>query len=253
MGNYCTFFLYLIAIPVYAQGTNTTVELQTAEHAYQEKNYEKAHTLYTKLLKKSPNSANLLFNLASVEIKIGMLGRAYAHLLRAQRNSPLDSDIRYNTKLLYQALSEEKNLATVPSQTVLGSTFLGSIPLSLWLCLMLLFSALGLLLFKRGGFPLTASSFFALLFAIVSASVFYNHYHEAVVVGEEPVVRSGPNDGFPEVLLLAQGSLVAVEEKNKQWAKIRFRLVHGSSDEDIIGWLKIKTLDILANPRVGFQ
>lgn len=223
--------------------------LSKAEELITANKTEDAFAIYTKIMT-SPDLieqvdlAKFHYNLAINAAKSKRTGLAIAYLHKTLSTSPFDWDARHNLRILKDDAQNRSGygqrfysvgflryaIEYTPPGTFL---FLSSLAI-----LIILLNAL--VIRRRLIFVL------ALLFLIpagsIAAFVTIEGQNElGVVIAKSPPLRSGPNDSFPEILQIGEGSEVSLIEKRKDWYKVEFSLV-ANPDEAIVGWIHEKDL-----------
>ncbi|MBN2290440.1 MAG: hypothetical protein JXQ83_13980 [Candidatus Glassbacteria bacterium] len=229
-------------------GSATTLErrFREANRAYSENDFEGAAKGYRELLKLTGPNAGLYYNLGCAALKAGHLGRAVLNFKRAARLSPRDPDIRANlsfvTALTRPAGSEEENSRGFLTDLFTRWVFLLSareagilqLVFLVWVAVGVTVAALGhrgvlrkaVIGWSAAGLVLLAANSLVLGMHIYSL----RYGSQAVVVEDGAQARSGPGEDNTRVLVLPEGTLVALRESRGGWVLVS--LPSGRS-----GWL----------------
>ncbi|PID76543.1 MAG: hypothetical protein CSB24_06090 [Deltaproteobacteria bacterium] len=215
------------------------VSLQQANAAYNGKDYQKAASLYQQLIDSRGYSAELLFNLANSYACQGMTGKAMVNYYRAGRLAPNDPDIKRNLVLLAKEsglFTEEKSLA---------NSLVDRFTFNQW-CI---FALAGLTVFsmvygstclvriKKGVLIFSlVPALIAMLLAGAAAWVSFGSYHDAVIIGQENILRISPFATAGSAGSLPPGKRVKVLKKHHD-----FRLVQDKTGQS--GWLEAANLE----------
>ncbi len=245
----CLFVLGLLLI----QPTVSSAALQdpariflAAVNSYEQGHYAAAAEGFLTLAEAGVVNGNLYYNIANAFFKAGDIGRAVLWYEKAYRLIPRDPDLKFN--LAYaRTLVKDK----APDNTswlldlffwrywlgrnltaVLAAVFSVCFFFALFLKRKLkkgvpgviVYGTLGLFLF----FSLTATGNYLLGYSD----------NQGVVLAESISVKSGLSDLATELFVLHAGSRVAIEQKQKNFYRIRF-------GKDKIGWVNQKTIGII--------
>ena len=229
-------------------GAVTTVErkFRQANRVYSENKFEEAAAGYRELIRLTGPNAELYYNLGCAALKAGRLGHAVLNFHRAARLAPRDPDIRENLRFVTavtQSRSEEFEnsegfitelltrwvfLLTAREASILQLVFL------VWVAAGVMILALG----YRGALRkvLIGWSAAGLLLLAVNSMVLGIHIYslrysrQAVVIENGAQARSGPGEDNTRVLVLPEGTLLALRERRGDWVLVS--LPSGRS-----GWL----------------
>lgn len=206
--------------------------------AYAQKDYARAARLYQEALAAGPN-AEVHYNLGNALFKAGKIGEAIAHYRRAHYLNPRDADIGANLSFarnyrvdkmlsvpspLARALDDAFHWLSRREASLLAATFfaLAGLALAAWI------------LWRWTALVAGALAFAALsLFCFVTQQVWTGEVnsHPAVVVVPEVDALSGPSEEFKQILLLHDGSEVAIREARGDYLLVQ--LPGGSG-----GWIR---------------
>lgn len=198
--------------------------------AYQNKEYQKAQTIFQSLLEQSPENPALIYNLGLAEFQLGKQGLALG-LWRKARN--IDSGM----KDAHKAIEYVEGLLFPSEQT---PTFFSSavralldLPLSLWIFLSLLsFLLTGWLAIELGAkrkkpFLTWPVSFYFLIAAclftttLASVSLFEKSKDRATVVQKNLLAHTGPSETSPTLSELKEGQIILLLSRHNGWVQIR--------------------------------
>lgn len=243
IGFYC-----LITFCLYA--AEPSVQLASANKAYQQNDFTGAIQQYEALLKQGYRSAALYYNLGNSYYRTRDLGKAILNYERALLLDPHDADIKHNLQFVQSQLPDEidplpafflskwwnalSGLLSAQTWSVLALILLwiGITGLSLWL--------LGTKrVYKKIGFVagiiVLAISLFAFTLANSRTDIIQNS-GRAVVLQKEIVLRSAPDTQSKEVFVLHAGSTVKLLDKIGDWHKVRL-------GDGVQGWLPDQSLE----------
>ncbi len=229
-----------------------------AKSSYDSQKYEDALEVFKEHPK---DDASYHYNLGTVYFKLGKFGASLAHLEKANRMHPHDSDIQHNLSLVRNRLTQLMGAdkldpaSTLPEQiadrlsldeirTALG--LLGMIAVILWIRNYLKTHSL-----KNA--ILSPTGLFALTGFIVAAGVYgiqrwADAYPPAICLQKEPI-RSGPGEHYIELSQTEEGSKLrllgptaqdssSVQNESETWHQVRY-------SGDGIGWVKSSCLLVL--------
>lgn len=223
-----------------------------ARQSYDAGDYQKAITLYQKVLQQGQESAALHYNLGNAYFKMNAIGEAILHYEKAKRLAPRDRDIQFNLKV---ARLHVQDRITAPEPSVFMRIFnglkyflnlneLGWVTAVLFLIGSLLFalwrigpdSRLRTLLSR----VLVGWLVLFLLVAplLLSRTLEAHQNTEGIVLTQEVKARSAPQDMSTEVFILHEGTKLQVEDTQYNWYKIKL-------PDEKEGWVHSDTIGII--------
>ncbi|MEO5971220.1 MAG: hypothetical protein ABIQ95_14930 [Bdellovibrionia bacterium] len=274
---YRMFVLLLFFCAYLSFGKLTASAAQPSEKGAQWGDWETARNLYDSqrfqdaleaLQTKPLDNANYYYNLGTIQYKLTQLGPAIAHLEKANRLRPHDSDIRYNLSLarsvLGQAIGADKldpasnALEQLADQVSLDEVrfllgLLGMLVLLAWLRAYLNTRSIRkMFMTPLGNIGLAG---FILTTCIFGLQKWASTAPPAVSI-QRHSVRSGPGERYSELARLEAGTklrllptstesstelstnLQGSQEKRDTWQQVRY-------SHEGIGWVKISSLLVL--------
>ena len=191
-----------------------------ANEAYEAADYAQAVTLYDSAAAQVL-AADVFYNRGNARFKLGQVGRAIADYLRAQALDPHDPHIRHNLDFA-RAYRPDRTLS-VPNPLVrflvglLRFLSLAAARLLTGLLFLLAAAALTVLFVRRSRVGL----WFAVGFGVLGLYCFMSWMswagavspHRVVVVVPELTLRSGPGQGYKDILIVHDGLEVTVRER----------------------------------------
>lgn len=198
---------------------------------------------------------DVLYNLGNAHARRGELGAALVCYRRAQRLDPRDSDLRRNAAWVREhAADRDLAAAAAPSPVALVLGTVERLSLDEWAVL------LGVLVWAlaagvavgwwRGEIApglrriLLGLAGAVLIVAAVLALRWYDErvVAHAVVVAPKAVLRSGPDESFPEVMQVSDGLELRIEDRREGWCQVGL-------GGDWRGWLPASALaTVRGNP-----
>ena len=236
------FLLLIITNAITAQTASES--FSAANDLYKNEKFEQAISLYEKIEAQGLVSSELHYNLGNSYYKLNKVGPSIYHYEKSLKLDPLNEDVKNN--LVFAKRLALDNIEELPKTVFqkFNKNYLQMLSYNQWAAVVILFSALGSLLFllfyfaispskKRFYFATSALSFILL---ITSSLITYNQYlratnnKEAVVFAKKTAVRNAPTLNSEEVFTLHEGTKVLVLDKVDNWKKIK--LADGK-----IGWI----------------
>ena len=253
----------MISVPIisvsHAAGTDTIDSAQSAASAallldgvkaYEEGDYKRAIDEFSALASTGLVNGKLFYNLGNSYLKAGDIGRAILWYERAALLIPSDADLEFNLDYAHGLTKDQQegrglNIKRIlffwkymlTDKTVqicavsLNGTFWG-------LLLLQMFITRG----RRSGVRRVSVVVggLALIFALTA---FYNYYessvaNEAIILPDEVVVRSGLVKDSTELFRLHAGSLVLLDRRQGEYARITF-------SKDMIGWIPVESVGVV--------
>lgn len=246
---YQILILVLLAVKTFASPTDS---LQMANQLYADKNFEKAQSLYEKIVSQGYESAALYYNLGNTYFKSGMYPNAILNYERALLLEPNNNDILFNLKMANQFVIDKLEPLPVPffikwfenTANLLSETQWAIASIVCFVC-MLIFALFYLfsktLSLKKTGFIL------AVIFIILSSlsGVFANHKYKqnsyrnhAIVFKPSVTVKSSPDESGTNLFVAHEGLKIEIIQQVNNWVEIK--LVDGN-----IGWIKTDAIEII--------
>lgn len=205
--------------------------------------YAAAITSYAQALVGAPHPA-VHYNLGNACFKNGQIGRAIIEYQRARFLDPRDSDAQNNLRFA-RSYRVDKNL-TVPGPVshLLDRAFHWLSPreaalmaaLGFGLCA--LFLSLFIVLSRSSLLVAGIIALLPFLYGTITAAVWqgYRDSRPAVVVVSEANARSGPGDDYKDIVLIHDGTEVAVKENRGDWLLVQ--LPGGAG-----GWVRKESME----------
>lgn len=227
-------FLFLWSAPLFAiNGQETFLQ---ANKQYQNKNYEKALTLYVSIEKKG---AATWYNMGNCHYQLGHEADALVCWKRAQKNpsSSLQKDIAYNIDVVMNEQSESHEATGFNKLMMLlqrVSTLLAQI--IFLLVLIALFLAIRL---SKHSKKYKVASFVLCAFMLPIAALVgfkYVHHQESIAIAHtDAKLFAGPNEKYHVVGTVAAKNQLLVHAKNGNWYKVAHRKQMGwVSSDDVV-------------------
>lgn len=209
---------------------------------YQSGNFEEA--LKALLASTIPKDANFYYNLGTTELRLGMNGKAVAHLEKASRMRGYDADAQHNLNAARTALGRVLGTERLDPASTWADLFSDRMAspevqgaCSLLAFVLLAFATRHYFRFKKAmkgsretAFAWAAAGLLMLAATLGSATVSFGR--PAAFTVERQQIRSGPGDHFLELSQVEAGvTLRLMGPQSEGWKQVRF-----SSDQ--IGWIK---------------
>ena len=216
----------------------------TANQAYEQKQYNQAIKAYHKILESGYHSAGVYFNLGNAYYKDEQLGSAILYFERALKLSPNDDDIHYNLSLARGQLKDD--IVTLPpfflTRWWVAIRSLGSSKVwSIWSIVFAWLGIAGWLLWlfgpnrkrrKQGfliGMVLILLCISTGLLAYSQAS-FERNSKMGIILVSEVALQTAPDTDSKALLQLHEGSRVYILDRIGTWYKVQL-------DNGEKGWL----------------
>jgi tetratricopeptide (TPR) repeat protein len=240
-------YLFLLGI-LFSLSANANEHLATydsANAAYQKKNYEKAIELYERLTSADLQAFELYFNLGNAYYQTGDYAHAILNYERAKKINPSDEDVAINLKLANQKTEDKIEAAPEMFLVELQKKIVTLMTEKSWSLLCILFLVMGLCLagifiasrntaLKKAGFYMGSASFILFIITFFIARYSYNRassHNEAIITGASVTVLGSPSESSTKLFILHSGSKVVVKEENNGWMEVR--IANGN-----VGWIK---------------
>lgn len=246
---YSIFIALLVCLNIQA---NDNYNLLRAEEAYAAGEYDNALTIYTSVLEKGYESADLYYNIANCYFRKGELAPSILNYERALRLDPSHEDAEHNLEF-----AESK---TVDRIDEIGSVFLVdwwnalcnlmSADSWAWLSVSLFIICLGSLSIyifirklwiRKLGFSVFVITLFFTITSICSTSTRYNIESStdyAIVFSQTVTIKSSPDNSGNDLFILHEGTKVNIKSRLGQWVEIITS--DGSS-----GWMPADAIEVI--------
>lgn len=240
-----------------------------ADSAYNNKNYEKAEELYSKVLNEEGPSAGLLYNLGNTYYKLGKDGEAMLCFERAKKLSPGDKMINQNLNFLRNKVLDANkgelrgkagNLDPDPENFMVGIYNLIAVETqsNYWavfavMSFILFLGGLALYMFtpnvlaRKTGF-FSALTFFIftaifLIFAYLGAREFKRQDQVILTEFTTQLLKEPNATGAPATTPLHKGTKLKVLETQKggngeEWMKVKL-------NSENVGWIKKTSAEVI--------
>jgi len=217
---------------------------------YEDKDYEKAISMYEELIQMDRVSPEVFYNLGNSFFKLKNIGKAILNYERALKSDPADRDIQLNLKLA-KSMAIDKINAPERGFVLDAALFLydrmniDQLTLAcsacyLFIILLLVFSIY--FVAKRRTIYYTAVplgmlflTFLIFLFAKIHKE---NFIKEGVIVTEKADVRSGPKEDYLLQFTLHEGAKARIVKEAQGWYEIEL-------SKDLKGWTPKTSVDII--------
>jgi tetratricopeptide (TPR) repeat protein len=229
--RYFTWLIVLCAAFCLTPATSfaSTMTLQTANDLfaagnafYRSQNYEEAREAYRQLVEAGYGSAPVLYNLGTVNARLGNTTTATAYLMKAKKVRPRDENIRANLAFVAPPPATDADGSVDPATAEsVWSRFTSYLTAEewlamVWVALMLIcVGAAGLLLVRSGRFSVVAKVMVwtgAVLIILVAAPAATQYYRTRIatraMVLSAAELLSGPAERFTRVSNLTEGQMV---------------------------------------------
>ncbi len=241
----------------YAAGNNSDGEqsrvaaalLLDGIKAYEAADYTAAIDKFSALASTGLRNGKLFYNLGNSYLKAGDIGRAILWYERAMLLIPGDADLEYNLNYARGLTKDRQENRGFRVEKILFFWKYMLTDKTVQICALSLNGFFwGLLLLQvvtngrlKGGRVLSAVvGGLALIFVLTA---FYNYYessvaNKAIILPGEVVVRSGLAEDSTELFRLHAGSLVLLDRREGEYARITF-------SKDMIGWIPIESIGVI--------
>lgn len=241
----CLGFLVIVGLGALADDVVTTFE--TANRLYEEGKYRDAAESYATLVNEGQVSANLCFNLGNAWFKAGELGRAIVQYRLAARLAPRDPDIEANLRMARELVRGEP-----PEAPSLWRRLVRALTMNEWagltgICVWGAFALLAVQQFRdvRAAAWRRWSSAWLAGLAVSAAGLLgawldQRSATNVVVTVPEAIVRYGPLEVSPQLVVVPDGTELTVLDRKDDWLQVG-GLSRGQ------GW--VRTNDVTTIPR----
>lgn len=220
--------------------------------AYEQGNYKEAVSQWEGVLKDGKESGEVFYNLGNAYYRVGDMAHAVLNYERAHRLMPRDKDTKENLALAYSKI--EDKIAKMPQLFVSRwwQALVHAFGIRGWMWVCIVFLALvcvaAAVFFLSHGVAMRKASLatggvllFLLIifsFAATNLSRDVSLHSEAIVMSPATVVKSSPDSGGLDKMVLHEGTKVWIEDEAEGWKKIRI------SDGNT-GWLPKKDIEVI--------
>ncbi len=227
-------FFFLLSTQILGAQSVATGQYNGGNAFYREGDFEAAHRSYLEAVTTGIEDARLYYNLGNACFKLSRLGEAVLWYERARRLAPHDEDIEANlhfanlVKKDREIQGEEGSLVEFavaayfwPSYDHLSLVFGCGLFAVFVIALMRLLSrskiGTGWLvaILLSGGLSLSAAIWFGTRLYTQSGT------NEAIVMVDEVLARSGPDEGQTEVFAVHEGTKVRLVRQEGAWVLVR--------------------------------
>ena len=247
-----TIILLLTATLLGANAQTPQTLMQQGNDAYTKGDFAAAVQSYNAVLDAGYQSADLYYNLGNAHYRLEEYGFSILNYERALRLKPNFRDAKENLDLV-NSKTEDK-IASLPEIFLVQwahSVVAWFSPTGWRVCLLILFAILGALIvlfilsrdynWRKGALVGGIITLVLLLLCIactISSSVQYNRHNQAIVTAPMTVVKSSPEEGSVDKLILHEGTKVDIDETLGDWHKVH--IADGNT-----GWLQISDVTII--------
>lgn len=246
------FSLYLLLLPLAGQAQNLDELMTRGNDAFKSGDFAAAVEAYSAILDAGHESADLYYNMGNAYYRMEELGQAVLNYERALRIQPNFRDARQNLELT-QSKTEDQ-IAPLPevflTKWARALTCLFS-PTGWRIALLAVAALLALLVvifllstdygWRKGTLAGSAVATLLLIVCIacaIASSIRYNRHNEAVVTLPMTVVKSSPEEGSVDKMVLHEGTKVTIDESLGGWHKIH--IADGNT-----GWVEESDVTII--------
>lgn len=220
---------------------------------YENGEYDKAETVYKKILPYGIENALVYYNLGNACFKQNKIGEAILYYEKALKISPNDKDVRdnlaYANSLTYDKIENVEDTPPIKLIKKLHHFFSlnGQLVIILVLFYLLSFSVVSFYLRRRKGKESDFSGIilslitFLIFLLIVSAAIKIHQLefsHDGVVLIEKVDVLSGPGETNAILFPMHEGLKVRIREEREEWYQI-------SLPNGLNGWVKKDSVGVV--------
>ena len=234
-------FIAMLSVSIRAQTAQEYLML--GNQAYEKGDFSQAAENYNEAIKKGGNSAELYFNLANTNAKLGKKGDALLYYMKANVQQPRLREAEANLKLF-----AKDNDIPLPEKTAVELYLL---ELSDYELILIAFSAFWisvLLIFVPSMYQKrnSAYTFLAIIFAVIMMTSFYGTAkwysirNMAVARSDDVSLRLSPTSNAPVASIVHEGTIAKVISK-----KGNFVYVNTPSGKK--GWANIEKMTPIGN------
>lgn len=250
MRRCCVVLLSILCSPLFAQ--EAKLQFEEANQLYRGGEYEKAASMYDRVVKNGYESAALYYNLGNAHFKLKNTPPAILNYERAKRLAPHDEDISYNLRLanlhivdridpLPQLFFIEWWRSLIGSLASSGWSVLAIA--SLW-CAAMCGAVVRLVrsvVVQRIFLGLIAASLLISVLGFTGTVQQYRHEHNdqtAIVFGASVSVKSSPDAQSTDLFVIHEGVKIELLDTVGEWKKIRL-------GDGKMGWMPVGEIQII--------
>jgi len=225
--------------------------INSANSAYQEQNYQKAQEEYMKIVTEGVKNFELFYNLGNTYFKLNDLGNARLYYEKAAKFEPLNKKLNENIAMLMASMKDKEDIDRSFVETLLRKIYytlsinlLGVLVLISFIIMMafvvILIMSRSALLKRIAKILLVIFSVIFFLVTVTEVMRIRDFYAEdsAVILDETVIAYSGPSEDFPLVFTIHEGLKVSIEKYDNDWALIKLPSGNG-------GWVLVTSLGII--------
>jgi len=221
-----------------------------ANLSYENKDYEKAISLYEMLVKMDRVSPEVFYNLGNSFFKLKKIGHAILNYERALRLAPRDRDIQSNLKLARAMVIDKIDVPTkgfiltvmlflydmmnINELAIVSSIFY--LVIILLLIFSIFFVAKKRVIFYNIG--VLAIAWITLLIFLFAKVQNENFTKQAVIISDKVDARSGPKEDYLLQFTLHEGTKVRILQERQDWYEIDL-------SKGLRGWLPKPSAEII--------
>lgn len=223
-------FLVLLLCVFEIFGQNNQETFLQANKCYQEKQFEKALNLYTKIKNKG---AVIWYNMGNCHYQLGHESDALVCWMRAQKEAPssLQENIAYNIDVVVNG-ENQSHESTGFAKIIMRLEHVSTLLLQLVFLLLSFVLFLVIRLSKHSKKYKVASFVLCVMMAPLAGLIGYKFAYsnqELAIAHRETKLFAGPNAKYHVIGSIAQNVQLAVQEKHDNWYKVTHR--------EIVGWI----------------
>ncbi len=245
-------FIILLWLVLTTISISAQTQIEQANQAYSESNFQKAAELYEKIISENGESAAIYYNLGNSYYRLNKTAASILNYERALLLDPGNKDIRFNLEIA--------KLKTVDKIEPIGNFFLtewfNDIEnlystnqwsyiaifsfLLLIICLFLFFFS-RIISLKKIGFFCGAAFLILSLFANICAShqkKKLTHRNTAIIFSPTTTIKSSPDSSGTDLFILHEGTKVNINNKLGNWNEIE-------TADGNVGWIQSNEIEII--------
>lgn len=221
-----------------------------ANLSYENEDYEKAASLYERLIEVDKISKEVFYNLGNTYFKLNKPGKAIVNYKRAKKLAPRDRDIKLNLALaenmgVDKIEKPEKGFILKAILFLYDGMSVNELSVFASVVYLIIIALLIFLIFmveRRKTILYTVGSLGILLIIVTVFLVAKIHgenfVKKAVIISNEVDVRSGPKEDYLKQFTLHEGTEVRVVEQRQNWYEIDL-------SKDLRGWLPKDSVEVI--------
>lgn len=238
------FLIFIMLIPMLALSSDEPSNIfLEANQAYNKGDYNRAISLYERLLNSGIRNGLLYYNLGNCFFRKGETGKAILNYKNGKLYNPRDEDLTANLNYARQNIKDKTEVKDSGIHRRLFFWYY-SLNLKELFLIFLVFNGIFwisviLKLFKP--LPFLRAIFFVSLFLMLSGGIsaatkFYvmENFKDAVVLAEEISVRSGNSSNDTILFKLHEGTEIEILDESNGWLKIKLP----QDSKDMRGWVE---------------